>query len=380
MTNKRNTRRPIVYGRRLPPQDLGRICKLQEYKGELVADYVEPGCFMVHSTMAAIESALAMYARGKGKSKGGKPGKPKLPDPHYILGEVDRMQGDKPVAGYEGNIVYGTLNGEFADGKKVPYFGDTFDHVTRPFHVLHLQEFSKAGCRELEKLTGYHVICSAENSRGQAVGIAFHPRCVMIGDPIEINEFKDVEDGKIPDLRPALRQDWYDSVDFKRTGKKRRIISICVHPKSMLGGAKTTGAIRYQQFQALMDALKDEIRKIRQGDPDAAWGIIVAGDFNFMAYKGYQEVKPLKNNGFKMLDPDDRRSTNIYSKESRIDYIYSLGFDDVSVACYDVLQFFNDIGRLFTDHARPEGQILAESTENTSPSHYTYNNIRFPTD
>jgi hypothetical protein len=377
MTKKKSSRR-IVVGQPLTPQAVGKLNALNARRNEVVlplleqgqfkwpkalrvadqfADHTDESSIARHPALFALDDFFAKKGKGKGKGKsGGKSGgtksAPKWPDPAVTHSEIQKVLHGRPVAGKTGNVVISSLNCEFGNKSKVQYFSDSYVTIFALSHIQGLIEVSTDGVAEMAKITGLTGICGTENSRQQAVGCLVHPRMGKVTST-EYTSFSQIQN--IQDLRPALRVETDDA------------IYIIVHPKSMLGGPLTTAAVRYQQFEALAKELKDDIKKIKDKAADAK-PIIVMGDMNFRLQKKFNDADPLYNEGFKLIEKNDQRQTQAYSKDSRIDGFFYLGIDDADVGYYDVTPFFliKKIGRAFTDHALVDFQWLTASKDNTS--------------
>jgi hypothetical protein len=361
MTPKYHPRR-IIVGQPIPDLPLAALIAKINARNEgiikILDDHAQHSSHPGHLAIA-IDN---FFARGGGKGKGGK-GKggstgQKFPDPKVILAKVRAMFHGKPVAGLTGNPVLGEMNCEFGNKAKAKAFEDIYQFIYSLFHLIGLIEVDNDFVDAVAKILGYQGFCCTPNSRGQAVGFLVHPRFKVTATPISYDAFKNVQG--IPDLRPAYRIDVEDTV----TGKK--YILIVVHPKSMLGGPKVTAAVRYQQFETLVNDLQAEIKKHTDGDPDAV-EIIICGDLNFRLNKGFNDDEPLRKAGFQLVAPLDTRQTQVFSPDSRIDGFYILGSFD-KAKFYDVHQYFKEFGRLLTDHAMTEIQDTSVSDQNTSPN------------
>jgi hypothetical protein len=309
-----------------------------------------------------IERLNAKGNKGKGKSKGNKGGGGrKLPDPNVVLGEVTNALNTAritPVNG-TGDAITVHWNMENLDDTKARYFAASYKVIFECADFINLAEVSKKGVQELAKITGYLGFCSAENSRGQAVGFLVNPnRYTVIGTTQVWPEVANVQG--IQDLRPGFMIEVEDKVTKVRT--KRAVF----HLKSMMGGAKTTQPVRYQQFQAIAKrvgtpvggckllignyqlvqifknvvvgrGLSDHgvlfVTEKMPADTQVVNGMwLLAGDWNDFVDKSLHVTAPLTNAGFLLVYPSDNTSTQ--SMGGRLDGF----FRDVSTGTCAVPQ------------------------------------------
>ena len=217
------------------------------------------------------------------KDKGPRP----LPDAKVVASEVTKSVSGMPLAKPTGNLILGEWNMEFLTGDKARYFADTYKQVIPRHHLLFVEEVNKEGLAQIAKDNGYNYAISAENSRGQAVGMLVNPRLKVLGTHA-YTEVADVHN--IPDLRPAFRVDLQDVA----TGNK--LAAVVVHLKSMRGGPAETSAVRTQQSAILAKVLEPNFSGV------------IAGDWNTFLDNTH-DLDPLKTAGFQTLNPADHTST-----------------------------------------------------------------------
>lgn len=266
-------------------------------------------------------------------AKGGHP--KKLPSPQLIHQVVmqyltaGKGGGLQPV-GKTGNLVFGELNGEFLNASKANYTIDSWAEITTRHHLMFVIETDGAGLNVIGKKVGYGHWCCKPNSRGQGVGFLAHPRLRKINGPIEIREVANV--GGIPDLRPAYR------IDFEDTVSGVKIVAVVIHDKSMIGGPAKTSPIRYEQNEEKVKALQ------------GVSSVVIAGDFNCFL-DNTRDTEPLVQAGYKLVYPNDHSSTQHMG--GRLDGAFTNQMPTgVKLGRQQVRAFFKSklIGRGFTDH------------------------------
>lgn len=273
--------------------------------------------------------------KGKGKSKSG--GKTLL-NPQIVAQVVAAKIAASNLTPVEmtGPVKRAVWNLEFLTAAKAKWFKDAYAQIIPLAHIWSCCEVSADGMDFLAELTGYRAYTSGDNSRGsQAVSMLIHPR-LSVTEEWNVPEVANVQG--VHDLRPLHGVDLDDTSesdpDLKNTWAGVH------HAKSMRGGGTTTSAIRFQQNVLIAKYL---IKKQVPGT--------VGGDFNTIigSPAGDFDISPLLEAGFKLVDPDDGRPTQIQG--SRLDALFTLNFEtDLRIEA--LLDWFNDatIGRGLTDH------------------------------
>ncbi len=275
-----------------------------------------------------------LEARARKHRKGGrKPVKKSLPSPQTVLEIVEQGMegvGEAPDRGNRRQIAW---NMEFLTESKARYFLKSYMTIIGSSHLLYASEVTAEGLKVIADALGYGHCCCRANNRSQAVGFIYHPRLVLLKEPISYDEIAWVQG--IPDLRPAFRIDYLDTW----TGKQHW--AVVVHLKSMRGGPKTTSAVRYQQCQLLKEALA--------GDLNGSIG----GDFNTFLGESF-DTSPLEDS-LDLILPEDRTPTQIGN--SRLDGFYGAG-NCLPLGRYHVRNFWRHplIKRDLSDH----GIVFAE--------------------
>ena len=217
-----------------------------------------------------------------------KEGKPRpLPDAGVVASEVGKSVQGMPMATADGNLILGEWNMEFLTGDKAAYFKDTYKQIVPRHHLMFVEEANADGLAKIAQDNGYNFEISRDNSRGQAVGFLVHPRLKVLGTTT-YEEIANVNN--IPDLRPAFR------VDLQDTATGEKFSAVTVHLKSMRGGPEQTAPVRTEQAQRLVNVLGPNFSGI------------IAGDWNSILNKS-NELKPLTDAGYKLLNPTDGTST-----------------------------------------------------------------------
>lgn len=193
--------------------------------------------------MDGLHNIAGKRGRGKGGNKGGGRGKPKGPQNLPSAQVVDQvvaqyMKGTTP-AGNTGSLFLGEQNALFGSKQKAITYASSWKQILEPHHIMFWSEVDGDFVKELGQANGYGYWCSVANTRHQAVAIMAHPRLKKIGGPYSIDKVASVQG--IPDLRPAYM------VIFEDIWSGLIIRAIVVHLKSMMGGAKLTAPVRYQQ-------------------------------------------------------------------------------------------------------------------------------------
>ncbi len=262
----------------------------------------------------------------KGKSGGGRGGKqlPKASDVDTVVASYLKGLND---AGKDGNIRIGEFNAEFLDAAKANAFIKSYSAIVKKFHIIGMIEVDSSGLQPIAQAAGYTAYTSVANTRNQAVGFLVHPRLKVL-KVYSIDSVANV--GGVPDLRPAFCLDLQDTV----SGVK--FTAVVVHMKSMRGGEGQTGPIRYKQFDLLQKALGTDAE------------VVILGDMN-CKLPGTNDIKPLLNAGYKLLNPKSTVATQ--SMGSRIDGFFWLKLPG-KLGKYAVRAIFENkvFGRGFSDH------------------------------
>lgn len=270
--------------------------------------------------------------KGKGKGKGG-PGNRALPNPQAVLTAVQALYGNRRVvagaAGMKGDLVMFEQNFEFGDPTKAKYFQDSYKVMVERAHLIFCSEVDPGFVSHLASLVpGYSAYTCKPNTRNQAVGFVVHDRFEVL----KVTSHDAVANVQgVPDLRPAYELELKDKV----TGKVRKYIVI--HLKSMRGGPQVSGVVRRNQCKILAHILQ------------GAKAVLIAGDWNTFLDSS-NDIDPLKQAGFKVVDPTDTRAT--HTMGGRLDGYVEFGMTS-DVGTPDVFELNRLQGlpvRAITDH------------------------------
>jgi hypothetical protein len=312
----------------LRPQDLAKLIKAEEaYTAHIIATRprypADPGKFE-KLTAKQVEKlgfvgkldvispddlSGVLFAKGGKKNKGkGGPGNRPLPSPTAVLSAVSQIVSGRRIvagaAGMKGDLVMWEQNFEFGDPSKAKYFEDSYRLIVERSHLIFASEVDPGFLQHLATLApGYTSYCCKPNTRNQAVGFVLHNRFKVIS----VTSHDAVANVQgIPDLRPAYELELEDTT----TGKRRKYI--VVHLKSMRGGPQVSGVVRRNQATIIAHVLKNS----------TGTETLIAGDWNTFGDKT-TDLDPLKNAGFKIVDPTDARAT--HTMGGRLDFYMERG-------------------------------------------------------
>lgn len=262
-----------------------------------------------------------------------------LPQPGLVLTEVQKQLRGLSMAEAAGcPLTIGAWNMEFLNASKSLYFLDSYKEILLRHHLLAVEEVDKAGLEIIANACGYRHFISTPNSRGQSVGFLLHERLRVIGC-IEYGALTGVLG--IPDLRPALRLDLEDEVN------QIRFSVTVVHLKSMRGGIKMTGVVRFQQMLNLMRCL---------GVVDHF--SLVTGDFNCFLDHAH-DTSPLTENGYVLSNRWNQSPTHHFG--GRLDGLFYANMPaNLRLGSYNIRNFWRNsqIGCALSDHGLLTWKLL----------------------
>lgn len=263
----------------------------------------------------------------------------RLPQAGLVLSEVRKQLRGLGAAEPGGRLLtIGAWNMEFLNATKSLYFLDSYKEILLRHHLLAVEEVDKAGLEIIANTCGYRHFIATPNSRGQSVGFLLHERLRVIGC-IEYRALTGVLG--IPDLRPALRLDLEDEVN------QIRFSVTVVHLKSMRGGIKMTGAVRFQQMLNLMRCL---------GAVDHF--SLVTGDFNcFLDHT--RDTSPLTENGYVLSNRWNQSPTHRFG--GRLDGLFYANLPvNLKLGNYNIRNFWRNsqIGCALSDHGLLTWKLL----------------------
>jgi hypothetical protein len=255
-----------------------------------------------------------------------------LPDAKRVASEVRaKLSNLAKVSDAKDALLIGAWNMLFLNAFKAKYFIDSYREVLSCHHLLAVEEVNFQALSIIGRACGYGYFASTANSRGQAVGFLLHPRLEVL-KCVEYPQITGIFG--IPDLRPALRLDLYDSV----SGQKFTVV--VVHLKSMRGGSKITGLVRFRQLQKLAEQIGDAT------DPT-----LILGDFN-CHLNNTGNISPLIESGFSLFEADDQTATQVMG--GRLDGVVQKNLQlALQLSDYSVNNFWSNkiIGGSLSDHA-----------------------------